>query len=687
MLFLISSCKDELVELSDEQEIITKAGEGERIITTPLQTQMINNTAHTDYEVKDVVAGTYYLSAWVEIPLVNEKLPEYRIKINDELSLYTFKPIEPGFQALILTNSNNEPMPINLTNGNNKITLVSTGGEILNIEKLKLSASLKNALKEESEYLRYINECKNGNAFAQNLQTFGIAPKTKSDQIYDYALDVPVAYTNAVYFFWGKCRVKIKTSNATIPHVIEVFNDDISDNPKSYSYASYGYKSAMLDVIFPAKGFVTLRIRALNPGSEGTADYTINQYDQNKIVGGLSYTKIPVRGTVIPMNRSLSENYFLAKSTIGDHNIRMSLYAENTGKVIFNKNSTKVYSNPQNPSKYFTHDAYVNYAKKVSNIVVSIAAMQALKGTVDVYMGLPFASSDIYRVFPNLQKNNTFRSGEYNNDYNCISWSVERTDYWEWPGSFGSSYYDPNLLTAFDKLYAAYGYTRKGANESNAGIALWATSQDVSEITHASVTKNSNTRLPHGFDWESKCGKMERIMHERDGVRGNSYGSIYYYYTPVRTRSASRPIVNTELTDATKIRSKAISLKHNISLTKSVTFENKYNAWKETWKNTKISIQSNPRKYAESKEYAELLQLCREYKEESWPLFIEKLAEGDILAINLVEDLTFKENASLMEKVKKSSIGTRAADEPLPSMYSNYINYCTELLNSKKFNK
>lgn len=48
MLFLISSCKDELVELSDEQEIITKAGEGERIITTPLQTQMINNTAHTN---------------------------------------------------------------------------------------------------------------------------------------------------------------------------------------------------------------------------------------------------------------------------------------------------------------------------------------------------------------------------------------------------------------------------------------------------------------------------------------------------------------------------------------------------------------------------------------------------------------------------------------------------------------
>ncbi len=38
--------------------------------------------------------------------------------------------------------------------------------------------------------------------------------------------------------------------------------------------------------------------------------------------------------------------------------------------------------------------------------------------------------------------------------YNCISWSVERTDYWEWPGDRGSSYYHPNLLTAFDKLYA-----------------------------------------------------------------------------------------------------------------------------------------------------------------------------------------------------------------------------------------
>lgn len=686
VLFLFSSCKDELLVSPNEQEIITKSGRGEMIATTSLQTKIINKIAYTDYEIKDVVAGTYYLSAWVEIPLIDGKLPEYCIKINDELSSYTFKPTEPGFQGLILTDSNNEPVLVNLTGGNNKITLISVGREILNIEKLKVSASLKDAVKEESEYLKFINESKNGNSFAKNVQTFSVVPETSSDQIYDYALNVPASYTYKEIMYMEEMRVRITTSEATTPHVIELYGGYVGCDPEDFSFAAYGTTSATLDVMLPDWwGFYTLRIRSLNPGDEGILNFHYWENWQGE-VNTRDYVNIPVKGTVIPMNRSLSSNYFLAKSTVGPLFNTMTLHAENPGKVVASAGTTRVYTDPNNDNIYYIHDAYKDYNKNVANLVVT-TGMAAPNTIVDVYMGLPFASSAIFNAFPNLPKNNTFRSGNSTTAYNCISWTIERTDYWEWPGNVGSSYYDSNLLTAFDKLYAAYGYTRTGANESNAGIALWATSRKVNSITHASVTKNSHTRLPHGFDWESKCGSMERVMHERDGLHGSAYGSIYYYYKPIGFRSAAKTIADTEITDVTQIRSQASSLKQSIPVTKSATFENKYTAWKNTWKNPKISIHSNPRKYTESKEYAELLQLCQEYAEESWPLFIEKLAEGDILAINLVEDLTFEENASLMEKVKKRAVATKSGSIVLPSMYNNYINYCTELLNSKKFNK
>lgn len=67
----------------------------------------------------------------------------------------------------------------------------------------------------------------------------------------------------------------------------------------------------------------------------------------------------------------------------------------------------------------------------------------------------------------------------------------------------------------------------------------------------------------------------------------------------------------------------------------------------------------------------------------SWPLFIEKLADGDIFSINLIKDLTFADNIKLMDEVKQNTL-SKIGNEPLPSMYSNYINYCIKLLDSNK---
>lgn len=292
---------------------------------------------------------------------------------------------------------------------------------------------------------------------------------------------------------------------------------------------------------------------------------------------------------------------------------------------------------------------------------------------------LDFSSSQIRSLFPNLPSNNSFKSGLMSPIYNCISWSVERTDYWEWPGDRGSSYYHPNLLTAFDKLYAAYGYTRSGATADNAGIALWALN---GEYTHASIRKNANTKKPHGFEWESKCGSLERVMHTRDALDGKSYGKIAHYYKPTSNVYSISQAITKDTVNTLSLKNR-ISLKASLPSRKITEFEEAYSAWKKTWNNIAVAVYSNPRKYAESKEYAALLKVCTEMDKASWPLFIEKLADGDIFSINLIKDLTFTDNIKLMDEAKQNTL-SKIGNGPLPSMYSNYINYCIKLLDSNK---
>lgn len=98
-----------------------------------------------------------------------------------------------------------------------------------------------------------------------------------------------------------------------------------------------------------------------------------------------------------------------------------------------------------------------------------------------------------------------------------------------------------------------------------------------------------------------------------------------------------------------------ISLKASLASRKITEFEEAYSAWKKTWNNIAVAVHSNPRKYAESKEYATLLKVCTEMGKASWPLFIEKLADGDILSVNLINDLTFTDNIKLMDEVKQNT--------------------------------
>jgi len=671
-MLTISSCNDESTDLLNDQKVETRSGGNTVLNENSPSFKRINNIGHTTFNLECGAKGPNYLSTWIEIPYINGKLHEYNVEINGVVSDFTLKPNKAGWQSLMLTDGYNRPTPVELMEGNNSISIISQGRESINIEQIKTSLTEVDAQIDSTLYEAFCRELeKNSNVLKDNSITRMVS--AQSNEIYDYALDIRTTYTYEKILYDMEPGMHMTfTTTSNIPHVIELRCGEAMYSGYNYSWSTSGTTTATLDIVLPNWwGNYTLRIRALNHGAVGTADLTyIERWGSS--ASTFNHPNVVVAGNVLS-NRDLSgSNYMIASASQHSTNLNLFLIAQNPGAILMTEPYQYIYD-------HYKHSTYNGY---VSNVLTSTNRSSIPSALVDVYMGLEYSSQDIRNVFSNLRAHNSFKSGYATAQYNCISWSVERTDYWEWPGDRGSSYYNSNLLTAFDNLYRAYGYTRSGATADNAGIALWATSSSVGSITHASVRKNANTTKPHGPEWESKCGQMERVMHERDALNSNSYGKIYYYYRPTSTsRTMVQNTIKNESINLSSVNTLNASLKVLLPSESISEFEMKYSEWKKTWINSDLAVHSNPKLYAQSKEYSDLLNVCEKYGKASWPLFVEKLASGDILAINLVRDLTISENEVLMDEIKFISQKTRSVDSPLPSMYSNYINYCVRLLN------
>jgi hypothetical protein len=119
-------------------------------------------------------------------------------------------------------------------------------------------------------------------------------------------------------------------------------------------------------------------------------------------------------------------------------------------------------------------------------------------------------------LFPNLVTWSV--TGPATSAYNCIAWSVGRTNEWLWPG---------NTIADFDAFYARHGWSlsTNGSREyKKRKVALYANNSDPNDCTHGS-------RETHDCVWdESKLGSLERIMHIRRELEGGSYGDVIRYY-------------------------------------------------------------------------------------------------------------------------------------------------------------
>jgi hypothetical protein len=94
---------------------------------------------------------------------------------------------------------------------------------------------------------------------------------------------------------------------------------------------------------------------------------------------------------------------------------------------------------------------------------------------------------------------------------------------------------------------------------------------------------------------------------------------------------------------------------------------------------------SNPRKYAESSEYFEFLNFCKDEGKKILPLLFQKLAQGDFFVVVSLNDLTLSDNIELMREVKKEN-NEHIYDEDgafiIYTLYGNWMKYVKKLLNN-----
>jgi hypothetical protein len=613
-------------------------------------------------------------------PFTKEGYPEYKVVVNDVLTDFSFKPQVDGWHSLALTNAKKSAATVKLRKGKNTVSVIGKGPEVPSVEFIKLSSSFTKTGISDSNYKKFIESIESKALNKEyNIESQQVnSSRGTNGEIYDYYLNLPYNYTQwwALNFAPGQ-NVSISAGSSSFPCVIELFH---ISNPESYSWSAKSTTgTSNLTATIPVSGYYILLIRALNPCDMGGTTLTLCYGDGRCSTYDDCIVTYSPQVAVTPGYPTPS-NFFTCK-TGGD---TWLFLANKSGRITaYNKDGGT------------TSDGYSwRLASRITTTLPDISYGMVFREYVytpnydicDLYMGLAAVPNSLLSLFPKLAADNSFVSGQATppgpNEYICYDWSVEKTT----PVRIAS----PDTAQ-WSKFYNDYGYTRDGATADNAAIALWILDDTTYHsvisgnnygyiITHASVRKSSKSQYPHGFEWESKCGWSERIMHTRDALtsRGKGtaeYGKIACYYRPEPTKTISYSSLASEYSFSASDLNQITALKNQIPITVQSGFEEKYHAWKNTWSRPELAIHSNPYLYARSTEYESLLEYSLKYGKTIWPLLFDKLAQKDIFVLNLLKDLTYGGKWSFFDdntQLEKS--------KPFPSTYTVLVNYCKGLL-------
>jgi hypothetical protein len=672
---------------------------------------VIADFAYQTFKIHVNETGEYFLNAWALGAFTKDGVLQYEVYIDDSKSpVGKLNMKKANWQTAGLESGKS----IYLTSGDHTISFKCPIPNVPMVEFIRISKTEQDAHISSKEYDDYVEVLKA--EIAPQVEKSSMSDSTVVSLFkrldnplgnYEHRIDQKFAYSYYHYFyFYAGAPVTFETKRsdpyASDP-VMQLFHYTDPINKGSWTDDDGGVgRQSKISVTIQHTGYHLLFIFNYWCGQAGTSDLYL--YDN------LYASDVPFNNYYgVRCDHSLTDelNYFTCnKESGGDTRLWIE---DQTGFPGLNI--------AQNDDYYGGGDFYWGYHSRVKKAfdrsirtghVTAYSSYAPIK-YCDLY--LKCQNSTIMGYFPNLEDDDAIMSANTNNGvYNCISWSGGVVDDWCWPPSYYSPWHDPNPLTAFDNFYMntpprpvyndgdLWNYTRSGATSSNNCIDLWSNG---GSYTHGSV--NSKYRIhsndlpanghPHGYDWESKPGSLMRTFHPRNSLSGSSYGNIdkYYRWNGTMANGALAKISGTS-SSSTIRETITLSENENEKLANFIgkvpnkikdEFNTKYDLWKKTWNDPNIAIHSDPRKYAESKEYDDFLKFCKKQGKGIWPLLFKKVFDGEFFIINPIEDLTFSEYRSHLDKIREESAKPRYSQDGsyiAPTIRSNAMKYVKKLV-------
>lgn len=663
--------------------------------------QIKDEYTYKSFEINVTKSGEYYLTCWSMGFYDKNSIVEYDIYMDGKM-IGKVKPNNTFWQenSVIV---NGKEIQYYFSQGTHKIDFKCKIPFIAAVEFISLSKERNSPYIDDDVYKKYIKGIKEDEEnikYTQSDDTLKAGLKkvySNPNGNYVHYLNRPFAYSYyAFFYFKNGYHVKFETKRLD-PYgsdpVMHLFNDDDPLTKGSWTDNNSGEGlQSKIEVNINYDGVYGLYIRSYPVWKTGTSDL---YYNDNLYASDIPFNNY---GWRCEHNLTIELNYFTSFATNnGDTRIWIEDNTNTPGLIVAENDD-------YNGSGDFNWGRWSRVKKAFNRPIgamhVSAWSSYSSRENCDYYMNC--RNSDIMTYFPNLKADDAIQSAPESPNYNCISWSGGIVDRWCWPPDPFSPWYDPNPLIAFDNYYGnspgryngAWNYTRTGAFEDNSTVALWANN---GEYTHASVnanhwihsTNDPANDHPHGYDWESKPGSLMRTFHPKNALSGSSYGNIVKYYKWDGTYYYANSLAKVNKTEGNEeILSKNDIKKLSYFIEKIPVgikdkFNKKYSAWKATWKKPQIAIYSNPRKYAESEEYNELLKYCKKMGKGIWPLFIKNFIDGDLFVVNLYKDLTFKEYEKYLVEIRNESKKLHNATNGsviAPSLRANAFKYTKKLI-------
>lgn len=326
------------------------------------------------------------------------------------------------------------------------------------------------------------------------------------------------------------------------------------------------------------------------------------------------------------------------------------------------------------------------HSTNIPNGIIAYSLNQVDSMNTNLFVGCK--SYSLNNTFPLLSIDDSFLSDSICSYYNCVSWAIG-TWWLPWPIP---SIIGVTIIDDIGGLFEKYGLTTDGATENNAIVDCWVYD---GEATHLSIKGNSNG-LAHSFDWESKIGARERIMHPRYALTTNiptnnllyPYGEVEYHFIANEDYLNNRYIRwNTSFVP--EEMEMINSMANSISKQEKEVFEKLYD-----------SVQYIVSKYyienlnflKKKTSYIELIELCQN-NSNLLGLVYQKLSKGDYLPMQIIGDLTIHTNYNLIQDIRNFSNNIKNSGKDidvLPTILSLEMLYVKGLLyifNNKNYER